>query len=123
MLTGSAVLAAGTTVAVLGVQTGVPAVFFLGTVAAGAGFGTGFLGAFRTLAVLAKPQERAELLAAVYVVNYLAFSLPAIAAGLLVPHLGLQQTATGYGVVVVVLALLVLVVAATQRLTARRQVV
>jgi len=122
MLSGSAVLAVGTSVAVLGVQTGAPGVFFLGTVVAGAGFGTGFLGAFRTLAVLAEPQERAELLAAVYVVNYLAFSLPAIAAGLLVPHLGLQQTATGYGVVVVVLALVVLVVAATQRLTARRQV-
>ena len=122
MLAGSAVLAAGTSVAVLGVQTGVPAVFFLGTVVAGTGFGTGFLGAFRTLAVLAGPEERAELLAAVYVVNYLAFSLPAIAAGLLVPHLGLQRTATGYGVVVVVLALVVLLVAATQRLAARRQV-
>ena len=116
MLAGAAVLAAGTTLAVLGVHTGVATVFFVGTLVAGTGFGTGFLGAFRSLAALAAPEQRAELLAAVYVVSYLAFSLPAIAAGLLVPRLGLQQTATGYGVVVVVLALVVLLVAAAGRL-------
>ena len=116
MLAGAAVLAAGTTLAVLGVHTGDASVFFLGTLVAGTGFGTGFLGAFRSLAALAAPEQRAELLAAVFVVSYLAFSLPAIAAGLLVPRLGLQQTATGYGVVVVVLALVVLLVAAAGRL-------
>ena len=71
---------------------------------------------------LAGPEQRAELLAAVYVVSYLAFSLPAIAAGLLVPRLGLQQTATGYGVVVVVLALMVLLIAAAGRLVRRARV-
>lgn len=116
MLAGAAVLAAGTTVAVLGVHTGNASVFFVGTLVAGTGFGTGFLGAFRTLAALAAPEQRAELLASVFVVSYLAFSLPAIAAGLLVPRLGLRQTATGYGVVVVVLALVVLLTAAAGRL-------
>ncbi len=116
MLAGAAVLAAGTTLAVLGVHTGVATVFFVGTLVAGTGFGTGFLGAFRSLAALAAPEQRAELLAAVFVVSYLAFSLPAITAGLLVPVLGLQETATGYGVVVVVLALVVLLIAAAGRL-------
>ena len=55
-----------------------------------------------------------------FVVSYLAFSLPAIAAGLLVPVLGLQETATGYGVVVIVLALVVLLVAAAQRVSRPR---
>ena len=119
MLVGSGVLAAGTTVAVLGVHAGSAPLFVAGTIVAGTGFGTGFLGAFRTLAALAGPEQRAELLAAVYVANYLAFSLPAITAGLLVPVLGLRQTATGYGAVVVVLALVVLLVAATQRATSR----
>lgn len=120
MLVGSGVLAAGTTVAVLGVHTGSAPLFLAGSIVAGTGFGTGFLGAFRTLAALTGPEQRAELLAAVYVANYLAFSLPAIAAGLLVPVLGLRETATGYGAVVVVLALVVLLVAATQRVTRGR---
>lgn len=120
MLVGSGVLAVGTTVAVLGVHTGSAPVFLSGTIVAGTGFGTGFLGAFRTLASLAGPEQRAELLAAVYVANYLAFSLPAIAAGLLVPVLGLRETATGYGAMVVVLALVVLLVAAAQRVTRSR---
>jgi hypothetical protein len=120
MLVGAGVLAAGTTVAVLGIHVGVAGLFLVGTVVAGTGFGTGFLGAFRLLAGLAEPQQRAELLASVFVVSYLAFSLPAIAAGLLVPVLGLQETATGYGVVVIVLALVVLLVAAAQRVSRPR---
>lgn len=121
MLAGAAVLAAGTSLAVLGVHAGEAGPFLVGTVVAGTGFGTGFLGAFRLLAGLAEPEQRAELLATVFVVSYLAFSLPAIAAGLLVPVLGLQETATGYGVVVVVLALVVLLVAAVQRVARPRR--
>ena len=103
MLSGAAVLAVGTTVTVLGVHLGVTSLFLVGTVVAGTGFGTGFLGSFRLLAALAQPWlQRAELLAAVFVVSYLAFSLPAIVAGLLVPVLGLQEPATGYAVVDIV---------------------
>ncbi len=39
-----------------------------------------------------------------FVVSYLAFGLPAVAAGFAVPHLGLETTATLYGVVVAVLS-------------------
>jgi hypothetical protein len=109
MLWGAGALALGTAVTVAGTGSGSATVFFLGTAVAGTGFGAGFLGAFRTLAALAAPGERAELLASVFVVNYLSFSVPAVVAGLLVPRLGLAGTATGYGVVVVVLSLVVLV--------------
>lgn len=119
MLAGAAALAVGTALAVSGVHTGSSAVFFTGTVVAGAGFGTGFLGAFRSLTELAAPDQRAELLATVYVVNYLAFSVPAVVAGLLVPVLGLRETATWYGAMVVVLALLVLAGALGRRASRR----
>jgi hypothetical protein len=46
-----------------------------------------------------------ELIAAVYIAAYLAFSLPAVIAGVLTSHLGLRDTAIGYAAVVGVLAL------------------
>ena len=115
MVVGSVVLAAGAGVTLLALALTSTVLFFLGTAIAGFGFGAAFLGAFRTLSVLAEPGERAELFATVYVVNYLAFSLPAIAAGLAVSPLGLQRTATVYGVVVILFA-----VSAVLGLSARR---
>jgi MFS family permease len=105
MIGGSLVLAAGVVVSLVALAAPSTPLFFLGTVLAGLGFGSTFLGAFRTLAGLARPDERAELFAAVYMVSYLAFSLPAIAAGIAVTSLGLAHTATVYGTVVMVLAL------------------
>jgi hypothetical protein len=86
-------------------------------VVAGLGFGATFLGALRSLAQLAAPAERAELFASIYVVSYLAFSIPAVIAGAAVASLGLLTTATAYGVVIIVLALL----AAIPRSAVRRQ--
>ena len=85
---------------------------------AGAGFGMGFLGAFQTLTSLSEPARRAELLAAVFVVNYLAFSIPAVAAGVAVPSFGLPAVAQTYGSVVVVLALVLI---AAESVTGRRR--
>ena len=45
------------------------------------------------------------LLAGIFVVGYLAFSVPAIAAGIAVGGIGLERTAEIYGVAVIVLAL------------------
>jgi hypothetical protein len=71
---------------------------------AGLGFGPAFTGAFRSIAALAPPNARAALLAALYVVIYLSFSLPAIAAGIAVSLVGVRPTLYGYGAVVIVLA-------------------
>lgn len=114
MTGGAAMLAAGTAVAMVGVDQGTLWLFVAGTALAGTGFGPGFLGAFRSVVGLAAPEQRAELLASVYVVSYLSFSVPAVLAGLLVPHLGLATTATGYGVVVALLALSVVAVEASR---------
>jgi MFS family permease len=106
MMTGGCLaLAAGVTVTLLGLTAGSLVLFLVGTALAGVGFGPGFLGAFRNLAALTTPQDRAQLFAALFVVSYLAFSVPAVVAGLLVGQEGLRATADGYGLVVVVLAL------------------
>ncbi|MFJ9447558.1 hypothetical protein ACIRRH_37820 [Kitasatospora sp. NPDC101235] len=104
-LLGCTALAAGSlgTLAALALHS-VP-LFFATTAIAGLGFGASFLGALNLVVPLAAPGERAELFASLYVVNYLAMSAPAVAAGLAVPHLGLLRTATVYGLAVTVLAL------------------
>jgi len=94
---GGAALAVGTGLFLLALGTSSIAAFVVAALVAGAGFGCGFLGAFRSVSQLAEPQERAALLSAVYVVSYLAFSLPALVAGVLTTHVGLLVTSLGYG--------------------------
>ena len=56
-------------------------VMLFGTVIGGTGFGTVFSGTLRSVLPYAQPGERAGLLSAYFVVGYLSFSLPALAAG------------------------------------------
>jgi MFS family permease len=105
MLGGALMLALGVGVTLLSLNAHESALFFTGTVVAGIGFGAGFSGAFKTITILAPPAERAGLIAAVYVLSYLGFSLPAIAAGIAVTHTGLLDTTNVYGLVVMALAL------------------
>lgn len=106
MLSGSVALAAGTLLTLPALLLPSMPLLLAATAVAGYGFGTAFLGGFRMLAQTAAPQQRAQLFAAVYVMCYLANSVPAIAAGLAIPSLGLRETATGYVGAVGVLALL-----------------
>jgi MFS family permease len=101
---GSAVLAIGTGLFLLALGWSSIALFVVASVVAGAGFGTGFLGALRSVSQLAEPHERAALLSAVFVVSYLAFSVPALVAGVLTTHIGLRTTCFAYGGFVVLVA-------------------
>jgi hypothetical protein len=47
---------------------------------AGAGFGLAFLGSFRVITALPGPDDRAGLVATLYVVGYLVFSVPPLIA-------------------------------------------
>jgi len=105
LATGSTGLALGVGITLAGVHWHHPAAFFAGTVVAGLGFGAGFNGSLRSLVPLAEPHERAGLMSTFLVVSYLAFSLPALAAGLAVGRFGLQATAMGYGAALVTMAL------------------
>ncbi len=111
-LRGTIALVAGTGLFITALATSSADLFVVASVVAGAGFGAAFLGALRSVTQLAQPHERAALLSAVYVVSYLAFSIPAVIAGLLITHIGLRDTALGYGVFVAVLAVATLGVAA-----------
>ena len=71
----------------------------------GYGFGAAFLGAVATVTAGVAPGERGGLLSSVFVVGYLAFSVPAVAAGLAAGAAGLRPTAAVYGVAVIALAL------------------
>jgi MFS family permease len=115
---GAALLTAGTAVTLAGVQAHSVVVAGAGTIVAGIGFGAAFLGSFGTLARLASPSERGELFAVAYVIAYVAFSLPAVLAGLASTSVGLRTTTLVYGAAVGILGLAAL---AAQRLAASRR--
>lgn len=102
---GAGTLVAGPVLLWLAVVSGQLGLFAVGTVVTGIGFGSGFLGATRSVLPLAEPAQRAGLLAAFYVLSYLALCLPALAVSALVPRLGLDGAAQLYLAGVIVLAL------------------
>jgi MFS family permease len=101
---GTVLLLVGTVLFVLAIALSSLTIFVAGAAIAGAGFGPAFLGAFRTVSQLAAPHERAALISAIYVLSYLAFSIPALIAGLLITHAGLRSTSLAYGAVVALVA-------------------
>ncbi|WP_158104655.1 MULTISPECIES: MFS transporter [Streptomyces] len=103
---GGAGVLLGTAVNMTGVATATLPLLWLGGLIGGVGFGASFSGALRTITPLAQPHQRAGLFAAVYLVAYLSFGVPAIIAGLLIAPLGLLHTVLGYGVVVIAAAAL-----------------
>jgi len=105
MVTGALVFTIGVGGTVIALAVGSLAAFFVAAVVSGAGFGAAFLGAMATVTAGVAPGQRAALLSVVFTVSYLAFSLPAIAAGVAAGHVGLTTTAEVYGLAVVVLAL------------------
>ncbi len=112
---GTAALVLGVGVTLAGVQWHATAAFFAGSVISGLGFGAGFNGTLRSLVPLAEAHERAGLMSTFYVLSYLAFSLPAIAAGLLAGHIGLQAASVGYGLLLVALGCIALAMMARRR--------
>jgi MFS family permease len=116
--TAGVLLAAGMAVTLVGVETESGLVAALGTMVAGVGFGASALGAFGTLARVAAPEERGEVFAVAFVISYVAFSVPALIAGLAATSVGLHDTAVVYGAAVVALSLAALV---AQRVVERRR--
>ena len=120
MLTGCTLLIAGLAITITAIAAGHGVLLLTGSVVAGAGFGSAFLGAFRTLVVAAGPARRGELIAALYVAAYLAFSIPAVVAGVLTTWVGLRAASIGYATVVAVLAACSLPAARPRRHSAAR---
>ena len=105
MLAGCLALLAGVVMTLAAIETASAAAFLAGAAVAGAGVGTGFFaGAYRVLTALAGPGQRAGLVAAIWIVFYLAFSVPVVAAGVATTHFGLHRTAVVYSASLAVLA-------------------
>jgi len=105
MLFGGLALIVGVAVTVVAVSLGWLAVFFAGSVIAGAGFGSGFQGGIRSVVPLAAAHERAGVVSLLYVVSYLGLGVPAVLAGYGVVHGGgLVETTRYYGAAVIALA-------------------
>ena len=111
-------LSAGNSMTLAGVEAGTVYLALAGTLVAGVGFGASALASFGALARLAAPSERSELLAVALVIAYLAFSLPAVAAGFAATSFGLHATAVVYSLGVVALGLIAL---AAQAMRSTRQ--
>ena len=115
LVAGALTFAVGVAGTIAAVLAGSLAVLFVSGVVTGLGFGASFFGAIAMITAGVAPGHRAGLLAATFVIGYLGFSLPAIAAGLAVSGIGLGRTTEIYGVVVIVLALVAAASVAVRR--------
>ncbi len=104
---GSIALAAGTVLIVVAAATDSGTAFLAGSIIAGGGFGAAFLGGLRALVTVIPHEHRASVMSAFYVAAYASLSVPAVLAGLVVTHIGLQSTFESFGSVVAVIALVV----------------
>jgi MFS family permease len=104
---GSVALSAGMVLIVLAAAWGSTPFFIGGSVLAGAGFGLAFLGGLRGLVAVIPAEHRSAVIAAFYIVAYASLSVPAILAGIFVPHLGLAPTFEVFGSIVAGIALIV----------------
>jgi MFS family permease len=120
MRAGALVLAVGMAVVLVGVHLRSSTLFFAGDVLAGAGFGPAFQGGVGAVVRIATAEERARLMASIYVITYLAMCVPVVAAGFLCERYGLIPTATWFGICLIALTLSALV-ASWDRLGRRAQ--
>ena len=103
---GYPALAGGAMVSLGGVLATSLPVYIVGSVIAGSGFAATFLGALDSISAKTPAQSRGQAFSAVFIVSYLAFSIPAVIAGLVVSHVGLRGTIVGYVSYVLALALI-----------------
>jgi MFS family permease len=104
LIVGSVVVLVGVGVTLAAVAVSSPLLLYVGSAIAGIGFGPAFSGVVRALGPLAPPDQRGALFAAMYIVVYVAISVPTIAAGIATTRYGLTDTTYVYGVVVMALA-------------------
>jgi len=110
VLMGSVAFLVGPALFVVALDHASTGLFFTAAAVSGLGFGAGFQGGLRSVLATAPAHERAGVLAAVYVMSYLAFGVPAVVAGLFAPHLGLETVADAYAGLVVLLGVVGVVV-------------
>lgn len=109
-LLGVILILAGILLVLLGInETWLPSVW-VGAVLGGIGFGASFGGQLRLIGPHIQPHQRAGVFSGIYAAAYLAFSVPLIIAGQLVPFLGLVPTLQAYAAAIIAFAVVGIVV-------------
>ncbi|TCJ30640.1 MFS transporter [Nocardioides jejuensis] len=101
---GSTALLLGAGLAAASVLLASAPTFLVATVMSGAGFGLAFSASPRQVMEFVPADQRASTFASIYVVSYVAFSVPAVLAGVLVHPFGLDDVLLGYAAAVMVAA-------------------
>lgn len=109
LLVGGWGLSFGLGLLLIGVYSHATWLLLLGATVGGAGFGAGFTGVMRTITSMVAASERSAAMATLYVIWYLAASVPALIAGMATDNFGLESTAYVYVLVIIVLAAMALV--------------
>jgi len=107
---GSAVLAVGAVLLVVGLATEHLAVFLVAAVLLGLGHGTAFRAGVASVRSASPPGQTGEVVSTLFVVLYVAISLPVVAVGALALALDLSTAAEVLAVAVGVLAVVALLV-------------
>src|SRR3989442_3263688 len=97
----------GMSLIVAAAATDSSATYLVGSILGGSGFGIAFLGGLRALIAAIPHEHRAAVMSAFYIVAYASLSVPAVVAGVVVTHLGLQSTFETFGGIVAGIALIV----------------
>ncbi|KIN66003.1 Major facilitator superfamily protein [Sulfitobacter noctilucicola] len=103
-LFGAAALSMGTFATLFGIHYENLVLYLIALAVVGAGFGTCFYGFIRSIIPLVPEDVRGETFAALFCISYLAFGLPVVIAGLLVPVFGLKVVVICYGSLIASLA-------------------
>jgi predicted MFS family arabinose efflux permease len=107
-------LGLGVLVTMLAMQLSALPLYVIGSAVAGIGFGATFRLAVDAIVEAAPAAQRGGVFATMYIVSYLAFSVPALAAGLAVGRFGLEPTAVTYGALEVALVLVAMTAGAAR---------
>ncbi|WP_153503008.1 MFS transporter [Cumulibacter manganitolerans] len=108
MWLGAACLGAGMVSMVLSFRAVAPVPYFISTALMGFGFGILQTSSYGTVASHIRGGERGAVVSTFFVINYVAFSAPAVVAGFLTARLGLQhasEIAAGWVVLLCAIAL------------------
>ncbi|UPW09905.1 MFS transporter [Gordonia terrae] len=114
---GFPALAAGVVISLAGVLTESLPFYIVGSIVAGSGWAATFLSAMDNITAATPPRKRGQVFSSVFVASYLAFSVPAVIAGIVVSHIGLRDTIIGY----VGYVLAMVMIAAAFAMTVRRR--
>ena len=108
-LFGDGALLVGVVVTVGGTLSSALPLYVIGSAIAGLGFGAAFRLVVDALDKASPVAQRGEVFATMYIVSYLSFSIPALAAGLAVERFRLRPVTVAYGAMEVALVLLAIV--------------